>query len=194
MLDCALGELPLKYLGIPISDHHLGMGAFEPIFQKMLKRLDPWKGKHLLQEGGKFSPTHVLVAFLFTTWVFTGVGYHKKRYPNRSNKKRKGQSKLTTITKARAPAHLTPGSQTKPRLARPPGSRTQAPPRPTPQGLGRKFRLARPRGSDADTASPDPLGLGRKFRLARPLQGSGAKRRSTRSGQDFRRTAPVPTT
>ena len=65
---------------------------------------------------------------------------------------------------------------------------------PDPMGLGRKFRLARRRGSDADTASPDPLGLGRKFRLARPLQGSGAKRRSTRSGQDFRRTAPVPTT
>ena len=47
MLNCALGELPLKYFGIPISDHHLGMGAFEPVFQKMLKRLDPWKGKHL---------------------------------------------------------------------------------------------------------------------------------------------------
>jgi len=32
MLNSALGVLPLKYLGIPISDHHLGMGAFGPIF------------------------------------------------------------------------------------------------------------------------------------------------------------------
>ena len=28
MLNCVLGDLPLKYLGIPISDHHLAMGAF----------------------------------------------------------------------------------------------------------------------------------------------------------------------
>jgi len=28
MLNCVLGDLPLKYLGIPISDHHLTMGAF----------------------------------------------------------------------------------------------------------------------------------------------------------------------
>jgi len=31
MLNCVLGELPLKYLGIPISDRHLSMGAFTPI-------------------------------------------------------------------------------------------------------------------------------------------------------------------
>lgn len=27
MLNCGLGEHPLKYLGIPISDHHLSMGG-----------------------------------------------------------------------------------------------------------------------------------------------------------------------
>jgi hypothetical protein len=54
MLNCVLGELPLKYLGIPISDRHLSMGAFSAILQKMLKRLDPWRGKHLTFGGGKF--------------------------------------------------------------------------------------------------------------------------------------------
>lgn len=43
MLNCNLGELPMKYLGIPVSDSHLAMGAFSPIIQKMGKRLDPWK-------------------------------------------------------------------------------------------------------------------------------------------------------
>ena len=100
------------------------------------------------------------------------VGYHKKGYPNQSNKKHKRQSILTTITGVRAPAHST---------------------RPTPKGLGRKFRLARPpRASDASSDSPDPpgprtqvptrptpQGLGRKFRLARPLPGSGAGPHST---------------
>jgi hypothetical protein len=51
MLNCVLGELPLKYLGITISNNHLGMGAFSPICQKMLKRLDPWRGKHLTSGG-----------------------------------------------------------------------------------------------------------------------------------------------
>ena len=71
-----------------------------------------------------------------------------------------------------------------PESSDPSGTRTQVPTRPTPQGLGRKFRLARPlRASDADTASPDPLGFGRKSRLARPLQGSGAGRRSPGSAR-----------
>lgn len=41
----------MKYLGIPVSDSHLAMGAFDPILHKMLKRLDPWKGKFLTSEG-----------------------------------------------------------------------------------------------------------------------------------------------
>jgi hypothetical protein len=41
MLNYVLGELPMKYLGIPVSDHHLGMGAFGFLPQKILSRLDP---------------------------------------------------------------------------------------------------------------------------------------------------------
>lgn len=51
MLNCVLGNLPLKYLGIPVFDHHSGVGAFSPILQKMIKRLDPWKKKHLTSGG-----------------------------------------------------------------------------------------------------------------------------------------------
>jgi hypothetical protein len=51
MLNCVLCEFPMKYLGIPVSDHHLGMGAFSPILQKMIKRLDPWKGTHITSRG-----------------------------------------------------------------------------------------------------------------------------------------------
>jgi hypothetical protein len=41
MLNCLLGNLPMKYLGIPITDHHLSIAAFSSIFDKMMKRLDP---------------------------------------------------------------------------------------------------------------------------------------------------------
>lgn len=51
MLNCRLGELPMKYLGIPISDRHLDITAFNDIYNKMRKRLDPWKGKNLTSRG-----------------------------------------------------------------------------------------------------------------------------------------------
>ena len=127
----------------------------------------------------------------------SGVGYHKKGYPNQNNKKRKGQSKLTTITRARAPTTTRPTPQDlghKIRLARPLRASHADTVSPDPLGLGRRQRLARsprpraqapsrpiPSALGASSLSPDPLGLGRKFRLARPLQGSGAGRRSTRS-------------
>lgn len=41
MLNCVLGNLPMKYLGILVSDKHLNMGAFDPVVHKMIKRLDP---------------------------------------------------------------------------------------------------------------------------------------------------------
>jgi hypothetical protein len=46
MLNCHLGELPLRYLGIPISDSKLGMGALAEVPEKIAKRIPPWKGKH----------------------------------------------------------------------------------------------------------------------------------------------------
>jgi hypothetical protein len=47
MLNCKLGELPIKYLGIPVSDKLLGIGAFQGLPTRMTKRLDPWKGKFM---------------------------------------------------------------------------------------------------------------------------------------------------
>jgi hypothetical protein len=52
MMNCKLGELPVKYLGIPISDRVIGSEAFQIIPNRMLKRLDPWKGK-IMTSGGK---------------------------------------------------------------------------------------------------------------------------------------------
>jgi hypothetical protein len=45
MMNCVLGNFPMKYLGVPISYKHLNMSAFSPMTQKKVKRLDPWKGK-----------------------------------------------------------------------------------------------------------------------------------------------------
>jgi hypothetical protein len=47
----------MKYLGIPISENRLGISSFMGISDKMRKRLDPWKGKHL-SPGGKLILTN----------------------------------------------------------------------------------------------------------------------------------------
>ena len=97
------------------------------------------------------------------------LGSIKRGTQIRVIKNHKRQSKPPRITSTRAPAIYFLDLEPKTRHARPHWPRAQIPSRPTPKG------------SDADTASPDPLGLGHKFRLARPVQGSGVKRRSSRT-------------
>jgi hypothetical protein len=41
MLNCQLGELPIKYLGILLSDSSLGMGAFSRVVDKVAKIIPP---------------------------------------------------------------------------------------------------------------------------------------------------------
>lgn len=51
MLNCVLGDMPMKYLGIPISNKHLPISSFSFLTQKLHKRLDPWRGKYLTSGG-----------------------------------------------------------------------------------------------------------------------------------------------
>jgi hypothetical protein len=53
MLNCKLGEFPVKYLGIPISNKVLRVGACQGIINRMFKRLDPWKGKFMTSGRGQ---------------------------------------------------------------------------------------------------------------------------------------------
>lgn len=63
MLNCKLGTLPMKYLGIPVSDSILGLGAFQGVTNRMIKRLDPWKGKFMIS-GGKLILTNTCLSNL----------------------------------------------------------------------------------------------------------------------------------
>ena len=44
LLNCALAELPMKYLGIPVSDKILTINDFFPILQKINKKARPMEG------------------------------------------------------------------------------------------------------------------------------------------------------
>ena len=51
-MNCKVGKLPMIYLGLPISDKHLGAKAFTAMETKMRSKLLNWKGK-MLSAGGE---------------------------------------------------------------------------------------------------------------------------------------------
>ena len=63
MLNCRLGEWPMKYLGLPIAEHRVGSRAFMGLVDKMRKRLDPWKGRNL-SLGGRLVLTNSCLSSL----------------------------------------------------------------------------------------------------------------------------------
>ena len=57
MLNCKIGQMPMRYLGFPISSGKVGVGGFTDIVAKMRKKLQSWKGKHL-SSGGRLILTN----------------------------------------------------------------------------------------------------------------------------------------
>jgi hypothetical protein len=68
ILNCANGKMPMRYLGFPISDRKLRMEAFGGVVDKMRKRLQPWKGKHLSSGGRLVTPENSITKILLATW------------------------------------------------------------------------------------------------------------------------------
>ena len=56
-LNCNVGKMPMRYLSFPISSRNIGVGGFKNIVNKMRKKLQPWKGKHL-SSGGRLILTN----------------------------------------------------------------------------------------------------------------------------------------
>ncbi|GKV34395.1 hypothetical protein SLEP1_g42770 [Rubroshorea leprosula] len=50
-LHCKEGELPFKYLGIPIGGNNRRTSMWQPMVQSVEKKLPSWKGRHLSMEG-----------------------------------------------------------------------------------------------------------------------------------------------
>jgi hypothetical protein len=72
--------MPMKYLGMLVSDSKLGMGAFAGIPEKIAKRIPPWKGKHA-SSGGRLILTNSCLSSLYTYvmgFYLLPPGTHKK--------------------------------------------------------------------------------------------------------------------
>jgi hypothetical protein len=47
IFGCRVGELPIKYLGIPLHYHKLSREDLQPLIDKIIKRIASWRGKLL---------------------------------------------------------------------------------------------------------------------------------------------------
>lgn len=51
MFNCAIGTWPIKYLGVPVAGSRLHVADWIPTCEKIMKRLDGWKGSALSLGG-----------------------------------------------------------------------------------------------------------------------------------------------
>ncbi len=52
ILECTLGSLPIRYLGLPLTPHNIQKEDWRIIINKIKKRIDGWQAK-LLSQGGR---------------------------------------------------------------------------------------------------------------------------------------------
>ena len=73
-LCCKVGTLPMRYLGVPLEAHYKDSSIWNPIIEKMEKRLSSWKRLYL-EKGGKLTllkstlsslPTYFLSLFIMS--------------------------------------------------------------------------------------------------------------------------------
>jgi hypothetical protein len=81
MLNYQLGSLPIKYLGIKISDCKLGKGAFCELQEKIAKRVSTWKRKNYSSGWRLILTNSCLTSLPFFTMGFylLPLGTHRDR-------------------------------------------------------------------------------------------------------------------
>jgi hypothetical protein len=57
MFNYAIGNCPIKYLGVPVVGSRLHVADWLSIVEKLMKRLDGWKGS-ALSLGGRLTLIH----------------------------------------------------------------------------------------------------------------------------------------
>ena len=79
VLQCVLGDFPIKYIGIPLHFSKLGRDDLQPLVDSLLKRLAGWRGKllssaakrELVQSCLASIPVYLLSFFKFPKWALS---------------------------------------------------------------------------------------------------------------------------
>jgi hypothetical protein len=70
MFGCAMGQLPIQYLGTPIHFRKLRNVEWKEVEGRLEKRLSSWKGKHLSTGGHLIPINYVLSNFVMYMMSF----------------------------------------------------------------------------------------------------------------------------
>jgi len=88
LFNCAVGTWPIKYLGVPVSSSRIRVKEWLPLDEKMLKRLDGWKGG-ALSMGGHLTllnsslssiPTYSMSIYMFPKTVIKRMDRTRKQF------------------------------------------------------------------------------------------------------------------
>jgi mannosylglycoprotein endo-beta-mannosidase len=88
ILNCATGKWAIKYLGVPVTSSKLHIVDWLPVDEKMLKRLDGWKGS-ALSLGGRLLllnsclssiPTYCMSTHLLPKTILKRMDRTRKRF------------------------------------------------------------------------------------------------------------------
>jgi hypothetical protein len=95
ILNCATGEWPVKYLGVPVTSSKLHVVDWLPVNEKLIKRMDGWKGS-ALSFGGRLIlitsclssiPTYYMSMHLLPKTILKMMDRTRKRFFGRGEKK-----------------------------------------------------------------------------------------------------------
>ena len=109
MFNYAIGDWPIKYLGVPVAGSRLHVADWMPICEKLLKRLNGWKGSSL-SLGGRLVlinsclsnlPIYAMSMYWLPVSTLTKMDSVRKRFfwQGGSMKKKYHLVKWTKITK-----------------------------------------------------------------------------------------------
>jgi mannosylglycoprotein endo-beta-mannosidase len=97
MMNCATGVWPIKYLGVPVTSSKLHVIDWLPVDEKLVKRLDGWKGS-ALSFGGKLIlinlslssiPTYYMSMYLLPKTILKKMDRTRKKNSGREEGKRR---------------------------------------------------------------------------------------------------------
>jgi hypothetical protein len=84
LLCCNIGSFPIKYLGVPLHFTKLTREDIQPVVDKLVKRIEGWKGR-LLSSAGKLTllnscltsiPIYLLSVIKFPKWAIENLNSH----------------------------------------------------------------------------------------------------------------------
>jgi hypothetical protein len=88
LFGCGQGQIPMRYLGIPIHYQRLTLAEWKIVEERLQKRLSSWKGK-LLSLGGRLvlinsvlsnMVQHMISFFLLPKGVLRKLDYDRSRF------------------------------------------------------------------------------------------------------------------